>query len=120
MIGDSEVDANSAENANLPFILIKDGYTEKTTKEIFSFAKKFKKSKNFIPLVSVPSTYSKVYEKELIKNGFKLVIYANQLLRAAYPAMEYAAKKILENERSYEIEKKIIPIDRIINLIEND
>ena len=90
---------------------------EKTTKEIFSFAKKFKKSKNFIPLVSVPSTYSKVYEKDLIKNGFKLVIYANQLLRAAYPAMEFAAQKILENGRSFEIEKKIIPIKKIINLI---
>ena len=80
---------------------------KKTPKEIFSFAKKFKKSKNFIPLVSVPSTYSKVYEKDLIKNGFKLVIYANQLLRAAYPAMKFAARKILENERSFEIEKKI-------------
>ena len=34
MIGDSEVDANSAHNANLPFVLIKDGYTEKTEKEI--------------------------------------------------------------------------------------
>jgi phosphoenolpyruvate phosphomutase len=90
---------------------------EKTPKEIFSFAKKFKKSKNFIPLVSVPSTYSKVYEKDLIKNGFKLVIYANQLLRAAYPAMEFAAQKILENGRSFEIEKKIIPIKKIINLI---
>ena len=93
---------------------------EKTPKEIFSFAKKFKKSKNFIPLVSVPSTYTKVYEKDLIKNGFKLVIYANQLLRAAYPAMKFAARKILENERSFEIEKKIIPIKEIINLIKND
>ena len=93
---------------------------KKTPKEIFSFAKKFKKSKNFIPLVSVPSTYSKVYEKDLIKNGFKLVIYANQLLRAAYPAMKFAARKILENERSFEIEKKIIPIKEIINLIKND
>ena len=93
---------------------------EKTPKEIFSFAKKFRKSKNFIPLVSVPSTYSKVYEKDLIKNGFKLVIYANQLLRAAYPAMKFAARKILENERSFEIEKKIIPIKEIINLIKND
>jgi len=64
---------------------------ENTPKEIFSFAKKFKKSENFIPLVSVPSTYSKVYEKDLIKNGFKVVIYANQLLRAAYPAMENTA-----------------------------
>tara|TARA_B110000438_G_C15796206_1_gene642965 strand:- start:897 stop:2204 length:1308 start_codon:yes stop_codon:yes gene_type:complete len=93
---------------------------EKSPKEIFLFAKKFKKSKNFIPLVSVPSTYSKVYEKELIKNGFKIVIYANHLLRAAYPAMEFAAKKILENGRSFEIENKIISINKIINLISND
>ena len=93
---------------------------EKTPAEIFSFAREFKKSKNFIPLVSVPSTYSKVYEKDLIKNGFKLVIYANQLLRAAYPAMQLTAKKILENNRAFEVEKKIIPIKEIINLIKND
>jgi phosphoenolpyruvate mutase len=93
---------------------------EKTPAEIFSFAREFRKSKNFIPLVSVPSTYSKVYEKELIKNGFKLVIYANQLLRAAYPAMQYTARKILEKSRAFEAEKKIIPIKEIINLIKND
>lgn len=93
---------------------------ENTPKEIFSFSKKFKNSKNFKPLVSVPSTYSKVFEKDLIKNGFKIVIYANHLLRAAYPAMEFTAKKILENQRSFEIEKKIIPIKKIINLIKND
>ena len=93
---------------------------EKTPKQIFNFAKKFRKSKNFIPLVSVPSTYSKVYEKELIKNGFKVVIYANQLLRAAYPAMQNAAKSILEKSRAFEIDKKIIPIKEIINLIKND
>ena len=93
---------------------------ENTPKEIFSFSKIFKKSKNFIPLVAVPSTYSKVFEKDLIKNGFKIVIYANQLLRAAYPAMELVATKILENGRSFEIENKIIPIKKIINLIESD
>jgi phosphoenolpyruvate mutase len=93
---------------------------EKTTSEIFSFAKEFRKSKNFIPLVSVPSTYSKVYEKDLIKNGFKLVIYANQLLRAAYPAMQNTAKMILNNSRAFEADKKIIPIKEIINLIKND
>ncbi len=93
---------------------------EKTPSEIFSFAKEFKKSKYFKPLVSVPSTYSKVYEKDLIKNGFKLVIYANQLLRAAYPAMQNAAKNILEKSRAFEIDKKIIPIKEIINLIKND
>jgi phosphoenolpyruvate phosphomutase len=93
---------------------------EKTPVEIFSFAKEFRKSKNFIPLVSVPSTYSKVYEKDLIKNGFKLVIYANQLLRAAYPAMQNTAKTILKNKRAFEADKKIIPIKEIINLIKND
>ena len=93
---------------------------EKTPREIFSFAKKFKKSKNFVPLVAVPSTYSKVYEKDLIKNGFKMVIYANQLLRAAYPSMVNIAKVILKNSRAFEADKKIIPIKEIINLIKND
>ena len=93
---------------------------EKTPKEIFSFAKNFKKSKKFVPLVSVPSTYSRVYEKDLIKNGFKLVIYANQLLRAAYPAMKNVAEDILKNGRAFEVDKKIISINEIINLIKND
>ena len=34
MVGDSEVDGKSAENANIPFILVKDGYTEKSSEEI--------------------------------------------------------------------------------------
>ena len=93
---------------------------EKSPKEIFSFSRIFKKSKHYVPLVAVPSTYSKVYEKELIKNGFKIVIYANHLLRAAFPAMENAAKEILKNKRSYEIENKIISIKKIINLISNE
>ena len=93
---------------------------ENSPKEIFSFAKKLRKNKNFLPLVAVPSTYSKVYEKDLIKNGFKLVIYANQLLRSAYPAMENTAKTILKYSRAFEADKKIIPIKEIINLIKND
>ncbi len=93
---------------------------KKNPKEIFAFAKKFSKSKYFIPLVSVPSTYSKVYEKDLIRNNFKLVIYANQLLRAAYPAMENTAKTILKNSRALEADQKIIPINTIINLIKNN
>ena len=56
----------------------------------------------------------------LIKNGFKLVIYANQLLRAAYPAMQNVAKTILQKGRALEVDKKIIPIKEIINLIKND
>ena len=93
---------------------------EKTPNEIFSFAREYKKNKNYVPLVAVPSTYSRVYEKDLIKNGFKMVIYANQLLRAAYPSMVNTAKTILKNNRAYEADKQIIPIKEIINLIKND
>ena len=89
----------------------------RTPKEIFLFAKRFNLSRHRIPLVAVPSTYSVVKEKDLIKHGFKIVIYANQLLRAAFPAMENVAKNILTNSRSFEIENKIIPIKKIINLI---
>lgn len=89
----------------------------KTSKEIFSFAKIFKKTKQYKPLVSVPSTYSKTSEKDLIKNGFKIVIYANHMLRAAYPAMKNAAETILKNQRSFELEKKISSVKDVINLI---
>ena len=53
----------------------------------------------------------------LVKNGFKIVIYANHLLRAAHPAMEKVAKSILVNQRSFESEKQISSINKIIELI---
>ena len=90
---------------------------ENTPKEIFSFSKVFRKTKYFKPLVSVPSTYSRTTESMLIKNGFKIVIYANQMLRASYPAMENVAKTILKNQRSFELEKKISSVNEVINLI---
>ena len=89
----------------------------KKPNEIFSFADKFNVSKHRLPLVAVPSTYSSVKEKDLINHGFKVVIYANQLLRAAFPAMQSVATNILKNTRSHEIEKKIVPINEIINLV---
>ena len=90
---------------------------EKTPKEIFSFSKIFRKTKHYKPLVSVPSTYSKTTETMLVKNGFKIVIYANQMLRASYPAMENVAYTILKNQRSFELEKKISSVKEVINLI---
>ena len=90
---------------------------ENTPKEIFSFSKVFRKTKYFKPLVSVPSTYSRTTESMLIKNGFKIVIYANQMLRASYPAMENVAKTILKNQRSFELENKISSVSEVINLI---
>ena len=90
---------------------------EKNPKEIFSFSNTFKKKKWYKPLVSVPSTYSKTKEADLIKNGFQVIIYANHMLRASYPAMSMVAKNILKNQRSFEVEKKISSINQIISLI---
>jgi len=53
----------------------------------------------------------------LAKNGFNVVIYANQMLRAAYPAMQSAASKILKYGRSKEIDKQLISIEKILELI---
>ena len=85
--------------------------------EIFSFSKKFRKKFKKIPLICVPSTYSSVKENLLIKNGFNVVIYANQMLRASYPAMHNVAKSILKNNRSFEANKEIIKINEILKLI---
>ena len=71
---------------------------EKSPKEIFAFSKKIKKFDKNIKLVAVPSTYSHVSEKELIKNGFSIVIYANHLLRASIPAMKNVAMRILKDK----------------------
>ena len=68
-------------------------------------------------MIAVPTTYSKTYEQDLIKNGFKVVIYANHLLRASYKSMNDTAKKILINKRTYDVENNITSINEIISLI---
>jgi len=90
---------------------------EKKPDEILEFCKGYKSFEKKVPLVAVPSSYNTIYEKELIEAGINIVIYANQLLRSAYPAMVDTAKSILENERSYEADSRMMPINEILNLI---
>ncbi|MFH1641366.1 MAG: phosphoenolpyruvate mutase [Nanoarchaeota archaeon] len=90
---------------------------EKQPKEIMEFCEKYKHFKNKMPLVAVPSTYSEITEKELIDMGVNIVIYANHMLRSAYPAMVRAAKSILSNERCYEANELCMPIKDILTLI---
>jgi len=89
----------------------------KKTSEVFEFAKLFRKNNSSIPLVCVPSTYNSVKENQLIEKKFNIVIYANHLFRAAYPAMQETAKSILTFERSKEMDKKLISISDILKLI---
>ncbi|MDA7713379.1 phosphoenolpyruvate mutase [Candidatus Pelagibacter sp.] len=90
---------------------------KETPTEIFNFAKRFRKDFKDIPLVCVPSTYNNVKEKEFEKRGFNIVIYANHLFRAAYPAMVKTAKSILRNERSKEIDSSLATIKEMLELI---
>jgi phosphoenolpyruvate phosphomutase len=85
--------------------------------EIFQFAGLLRQSFPSLPLVAVPTSYNQVTEDELAERGFNVVIYANHLMRAAYPAMRRVAQAILSHSRSYEVERELISIDEVLELI---
>lgn len=90
---------------------------KKNPGEILEFCDRFKQLDTLVPLVVVPSSYNSIFEQDLINAGVKIVIYANHLLRAAYPAMVNVAKSILENERSHDCRESCISIKEILDLI---
>lgn len=90
-----------------------------TPDEIFEFCDLYNDFNNRKPIVVVPSTYNQVKESEFLNRNIDIVIYANQLLRSAYPAMVNTAKSILENQRSLEADSDMISIKEIISLIPN-
>jgi phosphoenolpyruvate phosphomutase len=87
-----------------------------TADEIAEFCRKYNQLNRRVALMVVPTTYNSTYERELEELGVDLVVYANQLLRSAYPAMMETAKSILTH-RSKEIEDRLLPIKEILNLI---
>lgn len=90
---------------------------EKSPDEIFEFCKRYAAVPNRMPLVAVPSSYNQVTEQELQDHGINIVIYANHLLRSAYPAMMDTAKSILTNQRSAECDARMLSIKDILELI---
>lgn len=90
---------------------------QKKPDEVYKFANSFRQEFPTIPLVSVPTSYNSVTERELQAHGFNMVIYANQMLRSAYPAMKKNARAILRHGRSLEIDEELISISEILDLI---
>ena len=91
---------------------------EEDPTEIFDFCDEYKKFDKKVPLVVVPSSYNSVTEDILIEKGANIVIYANHLLRSAYPAMIKTAESILKNKRSKEAsDDYCMSIKEILNLI---
>lgn len=86
--------------------------------EIFQFCDGFRQKYKDVPLVVVPTSYNAVTEKELAMHNINVVIYANQLTRSAFPAMEKTAKEILVNHRAKESDERLMPIKQIISLID--
>ncbi len=86
--------------------------------EILEFCDRFRMRNRETPLVVVPSSYNTVTEAELAGHGVDIVIYANQLTRSAFPAMEQTARDILKYHRAKEVDDRLMPIKTIISLIE--
>jgi len=107
--------ANSYIEAGADSIMIHS--KKKDPEEIFEFCRQYNELNNIVPLVVVPSSYNKVHEEELVHAGAKIIIYANHMLRSAYPAMLSVAESILKNGRSYDCNEKCMPIKEILNLI---
>ncbi len=90
---------------------------EKDEKDILAFAKEIRKGNSTIPLIAVPTSYNHVTFGKLKDSGFNIVIYANHLLRSAYPSMLATAQSILEHDRSLEVEEKLITVKDLFQLI---
>ncbi|MDR1904094.1 MAG: phosphoenolpyruvate mutase [Treponema sp.] len=90
---------------------------EKSGEDIREFCRRFRREYAKIPLVLVPTTYNRFTEKELASWGANIIIYANHMLRASYPAMVNAARTILEYGRSKEADEFCMPIKEILELI---
>ena len=90
---------------------------KKDPDEIFEFCRRYAEFGCNKPLVVVPSSFNSVTENELEKAGVNIVIYANQLLRSAFPAMQETAKSILKYNRSLECDDRMLSIKEILELI---
>ncbi len=90
---------------------------KKDPAEIFEFVEKFRKENKVTPIVVVPTSFNTVTEDEFKRRGVNVVIYANQLTRTGFPAMQDAARTILENHRAKECDDKCMSIKEIITLI---
>ena len=86
--------------------------------EILEFCDRFRKEDKDTPIVVVPSSFNTITEEELREHGVNIVIYANQLTRSAFPAMEQTARDILKYHRAKEVDSRLMPIKQIITLID--
>jgi len=86
--------------------------------EIFEFCDKFRALDKKTPIVVVPTSFNSVTEEELASHGINIVIYANQLTRSAFPAMQKTAIEILKHHRAQEVEGTLMPFKDIIRLID--
>ncbi len=91
---------------------------KKDPAEILEFCDRLRAVNKETPIVVVPSSFNTITEAELIEHGVNIVIYANQLTRAAYPAMQQTAVDILKYHRAAEVDSRLMPIKDIISLIE--
>lgn len=86
--------------------------------EILEFCSLFRQKDKDTPIVVVPTSFNSITEEELAAAGVNIVIYANQLTRSAFPAMQSVAVDILKNHRAMEVDERLMSIKDIISLID--
>jgi len=112
---DALMRADAYINAGADSIMIHS--KNKDPKEIIEFMQKFREKDKITPVVAVPSSFNTVTIEEFEEMGVNVVITANHMLRAAYPAMLKVAKSVLENGRSLEAEPDCMSIKEILEFI---
>lgn len=91
---------------------------KKSPDEILEFCRCFREKDGHTPIVVVPTSFNSITEEELAAAGVNIVIYANQLTRSAFPAMQSTAVEILKNHRALEVDSRLMPFNDIIRLID--
>ena len=91
---------------------------KKDPAEIYEFCDRFREKDTTTPIVVVPTSFNGATEEELASHGINIVIYANQLIRAAFPAMQETARGILRAHRALEVDEQLLPFKDIIRLID--
>lgn len=70
-----------------------------------------------VPLVVVPTIFDGVTAAELEQAGFKIVIYANQVIRAGIKAMREALTVIKQDTKPGSVNDRIVPLKEVYQLV---
>jgi phosphoenolpyruvate phosphomutase / 2-hydroxyethylphosphonate cytidylyltransferase len=113
-MADAELRAENYLAAGADAIMIHS--RKKDGQEVLEFCRRFRATGHTAPLVVVPTSYNQILDKDLAAAGANIIIYANHMLRSAYPAMVRCAENILKDGCTKNVDKDLMPASDLIKL----